>query len=209
MKDTISVGVVLHVGRSVEAAERGALTTSIHGMVEKLRLHKYFSKLWGDADVIEYGGHLTIEGGLGLVPKKLYTGGFLVVCDAAGLLLNTGYTIRGVDFAVASGKLAAEAVIEAFNMGGPTEENLSVYESKLKSSFVWRELVRHRGIADVMRDPFYFTALPALITSVMRRLFEADYEEPTIMDALFEASSEEDISITKLLIKLASVVGRV
>ncbi|MEB3860402.1 MAG: electron transfer flavoprotein-ubiquinone oxidoreductase, partial [Desulfurococcales archaeon] len=194
---------------AVEAAERGRLTTSIHGMVERLRLHSYFSRIWGDADVIEYGGHLTIEGGLGLVPRKLYTDGFLVVGDAAGLLLNTGYTIRGVDFAVASGRLAAEAVIEALERGGPTGENLSVYESKLKSSFVWRELVRHRGISDVMRDPFYFTALPGLITSVMRKLFEADYEEPTLMDAVFEASSEENISITKLILKLASVVGRV
>ncbi|MCE4612613.1 MAG: FAD-dependent oxidoreductase [Desulfurococcales archaeon] len=209
MKDTISVGIVLHVGRAVEAAEKGFLRTSIHGMVEKLRLHNYFKQIWGDADVVEYGGHLTIEGGLGLVPKKLYMDGFLVVGDAAGLLLNTGYTIRGVDFAVTSGKLAAETVVEAFNVGGPTEENLSVYESKLKSSFVWRELVKHRGISEIMSDPYYFTVLPALLTSLLKKLFEADYEEPTIMDAVFEAASEEDISIAKLLLKLASVVGRV
>ncbi|MCE4599727.1 MAG: FAD-dependent oxidoreductase [Desulfurococcales archaeon] len=208
MKDMISIGLVLHVGKAVEAAEKGLLREHVSLLLEKFRLHPYFKRIWGEADIMEYGGHLTIEGGLGLVPKKLAINGLVVVGDAAGLLLNTGYTVRGVDFAATSGRLAAEAIIEAFNNGGPSEENLRVYEDKLKSSFVWRELVRHRGIERVMSDPLFFTKLPRLLIGVMKRLYEADYEEPTILDAFIESTSEEDISLARLLFKLGSVVGK-
>ena len=208
MKDTIALGLVVHIGKAYEAARRGELEGTLPQMLEKLRTHPFFSRIWGDADVLEYGAHMTIEGGLRFMPKKLYTDGLVVVGDAAGLLLNTGYTIRGVDYAVYSGKLAAEAIIEAFNNGGPTAENLSVYEHKLKSSFIYKELVRHSGIIKVMEDPLFFTKLPAIVNSVMAKLFEADYEEPTVLEAVFESFREEDLSLTRFLLKLLSVVSK-
>ncbi|MCE4620421.1 MAG: FAD-dependent oxidoreductase, partial [Desulfurococcales archaeon] len=103
MKDTVSVGLVLHIAKALETAQKGALKESVPLLVEKLRLHPFFKRFWKDADVMEYGAHMTIEGGLRFMPKKLYMPGLLVVGDAAGLLLNTGYTIRGVDYAVYSG----------------------------------------------------------------------------------------------------------
>jgi electron transfer flavoprotein-quinone oxidoreductase len=208
MKDTVSIGLVLHIGKALEAAEKGKLKESIPLLVEKLRLHPFFKKLWKDADVMEYGAHMTIEGGLRFMPKKLYMPGLLVVGDAAGLLLNTGYTIRGVDYAVYSGKLAAETIIEAHNNGGPTEENMAKYEEKIKDSFVYKELVRHRAIEKVMEDPLFFTKLPALVNRMLAKLYEADYEEPTVLEALISSFQEEDLSLTKLLFKLLSVVSR-
>ena len=208
MKDTIALGLVVHVGKAFEAARKGDLEGTLPQMLEKLRVHPFFSKIWGDADVLEYGAHMTIEGGLRYMPKRLYTDGLVVVGDAAGLLLNTGYTIRGVDYAVYSGKLAAEAIIEAFNNGGPSAENLSVYEHKLKNSFIYKELARHSGITKVMEDPLFFTKLPAIVNSVMSKLFEADYEEPTVLEALFDSFREEEVSLTRFLLKLLSVVSK-
>lgn len=208
MKDTIALGLVVHVASAYEAAKRGELKQSLPMMLEKLRIHPFFSRIWGDADVLEYGAHMTIEGGLRYMPKKLYTDGLVVVGDAAGLLLNTGYTIRGVDYAVYSGKLAAEAIIEAFNNGGPTAENLSVYEKKLKNSFIYKELVRHSGITKVMEDPLFFTKLPAIVNGVMSKLYEADYEEPTILEAMFDSFQEEGVSITRFLLKMLQVVSK-
>jgi len=151
---------------------------------------------------------MTIEGGLRLMPRKLYMPGLLVVGDAAGLLVNTGYTIRGVDTAVYSGKLAAEAIIEAHSKGGFTEENLKAYEEKLRKSYVYRELRSHRGIEDVMGDPFFFTKIPQLLVNAAGKLFEADYEEPTLLGSVIEASREAGVSLVKLLLKLAGVVRR-
>ncbi|MEB3845367.1 MAG: FAD-dependent oxidoreductase [Desulfurococcales archaeon] len=208
MKDTIALGLVLHVGKAYEAAKKGLLEKTVPQMVEALRTHNFFSKIWGDADVLEYGAHLTIEGGLRFMPRKLYMPGFLVVGDAAGFLLNTGYTIRGVDFAVYSGKLAAETVIEALNNGGPTGENLKRYEDKVKASFIYKELVKHRGIEKVMEDPLFFTKLPALLNTVFAKLYEADYEEPTLLEAVTSSLEESEISLSRFMIKMLSIMSK-
>ena len=208
MKDTIALGLVLHIGKAYEAAKTGELKQTVPMLLEKLRTHPFFSKIWGDADVLEYGAHMTIEGGLRYMPKKLYMPGLVVVGDAAGLLLNTGYTIRGVDYAVYSGKLAAETIIEALESDGPTEENLRRYEERVKASFMFRELVKHRGIEKVMEDPMFFTKLPAMLNILLAKLYEQDYEEPTVLEALLDSVKESDLSLSKFMLKLFSVVSK-
>jgi len=142
------------------------------------------------------------------MPKRLYAPGLLIVGDAAGFLVNTGYTIRGVDTAVYSGKLAAETVIEALNKGGFTEGNLKAYEDKVKRSYIYRELRDHSGIEDVMKDPFYFTKLPQVILGSASKVFEADYEEPTLIKSVMEASRDTGLSLVRAFLKLARVVRR-
>jgi len=208
MRDSISIGLVIPIGPAARAAEEGTLKEHVSELIESFRLHPYFNRFWREADVIEYGGRMTLEGGLSMMPKRLYAPGLLVVGDAAGFLVNTGYTIRGVDTAVYSGKLAAETVIEALNKGGFTEDNLKSYEDKVRRSYIYRELKAHSAIEDVMRDPFYFTKIPQVVVGAAGKLFEADYEEPTLVGGLLEASRESEVSLTKMLFKLARVVRR-
>ncbi|MFZ8794268.1 MAG: FAD-dependent oxidoreductase [Acidilobaceae archaeon] len=208
MRDSISIGLVIPIGPAARAAEEGTLKEHVSELIESFRLHPYFSRFWREADVIEYGGRMTLEGGLSMMPKRLYAPGLLVVGDAAGFLVNTGYTIRGVDTAVHGGKLAAETVIEALNKGGFTEDNLKSYEDKVKRSYIYRELKAHSAIEDVTRDPFYFTKIPQVLVKAAGKLFEADYEEPTLVGGLLEASRESEVSLMKMLFKLARVVRR-
>lgn len=202
MRDSVSVGIVLRVSDATRAAEAGVLREHVSRLVERLRTHPYFSQYWGDADIAEYGARLAIEGGLGYMPRKLAHNGLVVVGDAAGLMLNTGYTIRGVDFAVYSGKLAAETILYAMSKGDYSEKTLTLYVEKLRSSFIYKELVRHRGIEDVMGDPWYFKTLPEVTIGVLKSLFEADYEEPTLLEALIEASRRSGTPIPLLLSKM-------
>lgn len=208
MRDSIGIGLVLALGPAAKAAEEGVLKEHVSSLVESFRLHPYFNRFWREADVIEYGGRMTIEGGLSMMPKRLYAPGLLIVGDAAGFLVNTGYTIRGVDTAVYSGKLAAETVIEALNKGGFTEGNLKAYEDKVKRSYIYRELRDHSGIEDVMKDPFYFTKLPQVILGSASKVFEADYEEPTLIKSVMEASRDTGLSLVRAFLKLARVVRR-
>jgi electron transfer flavoprotein-quinone oxidoreductase len=202
MRETVSIGVVLRVASAAEAAERGVLREHVSRMLESFRLHPYFRRFWGDADIAEYGARLAIEGGLGYMPKRLVADGLLVVGDAAGLLLNTGYTFRGVDFAVASGRMAAEAAVQAIERGDVSAESLAVYERRLKASFIYKELVRHRSIEDVMSDPWFFSSLPAILVDTLSSMFEADYEEPTPLEALREAARRSRTPLPLLLAKL-------
>jgi electron transfer flavoprotein-quinone oxidoreductase len=208
MRDSISIGLVIPIGPAARAAEEGTLKEHVSELIESFRLHPYFNRFWREADVIEYGGRIALEGGLSMMPRRLYAPGLLVVGDAAGFLVNTGYTIRGVDTAVYSGKLAAETVIEALNKGGFTEDNLKSYEDKVKRSYIYRELKAHSAIEDVIRDPFYFTKIPQVVVKAAGKLFEADYEEPTLVGGLLEASRESEVSLMKMLFKLARVVRR-
>lgn len=208
MRDSISIGLVLSIGHAADMAEKGLLKEHVSSLVESFRLHPYFRVYWREADIIEYGGRMAIEGGLSYMPKKLYTNGLLVVGDAAGLLVNTGYTIRGVDTAVTSARLAAETIVEAHNKGGFTEDNLRAYEEKIKRSYIYKELVEHRGIEDVFRDQFFFTKLSALATRIGAKLFESDYEEPSMLRALLDSAREEDISILRIIYKLGRVARK-
>ena len=64
------------------------------------------AKLIAGGKIVEYSAHVIPEASR----TGLFTDGLLVVGDAAGLLINSGITLRGMDIAIASGDGAAEAV---------------------------------------------------------------------------------------------------
>jgi electron transfer flavoprotein-quinone oxidoreductase len=87
-------------------------TIPSHTVMERLRNHRKVRRFIRDGKTIEYNAHMIPEAG----PKMLtrpYTGGMLVAGDAAGHLLNNGYTFRGVDMAIVSGVAAAQTILEA------------------------------------------------------------------------------------------------
>lgn len=196
-KDTVSVGIVVHLGHAMEM-----LDEHIHLLAEKLRLHPLLHKYWADGDVMEYGGHLTPEAGLSMMPKKLALPGLLITGDAAGLLLNVGYTVRGVDYAAYSGYLAAKSVIEAQRLGGYTEENLSLYEQMLRESFIYKDLSTKNGMGLLFREPEMFKTLPKLAVGVTKKMFELGMETPSVMEAFMEAAGEAGIGSLGEMLKL-------
>lgn len=198
-KDTVSIGVVLHLKHAVDAIEKGILNDHVSRLLEEFRLHPYFRRLWKDATLSEYGAHLTIEGGLKFSPPRFAYPGLLIVGDAAGLLLSTGVNYRGVDYAVYSGKLAAEAVEYARDHGGLTYENLKVYEERLRSSFMYRELSKHTAAELLMSNPGLFAKLAPITTKVFSGLFDQDYEVQTPLEALTGALASEGVGLFSLI----------
>ena len=93
--------------------------------------------------VAEYSAHLIPEAGLSMMPQ-IFGDGILVAGDAAGFVLNLGYVVRGMDFAIASGQAAAEAVKAAKASGDFSKAALSTYLTLLKESFVMRDLEAYR-----------------------------------------------------------------
>ena len=110
--------------------------------------------------------------------------GLLIAGDAAGLLLNQGYTYRGVDFAAYSGYLAAEAVDHAYKNGGVSEENLSIYWEMLRGSFIIRMLRKFRGVHSLMAKGRLFNDYPALVNDVFRGIFHIKYDSPKLIESL-------------------------
>jgi electron transfer flavoprotein-quinone oxidoreductase len=209
MRDTLSIGLVLNVSSAIKAVEENKLDIHISELLENFRTHPYFYRYWAEAEIIEYGGRLVLEAGSKAMPKKLYYPGLLVVGDAAGFLVNAGYTFRGVDTAVYSGKLAAEVILEAFNKKRFDEEVFKSYEDKIRRSYIYTELLNHKHVSDIMRDSFFFNEIPKLTIESIRRILETDYEEPKILDSVRETLKSNRISLFKLLLKLAKAAKNI
>ena len=197
-QNNVALGIVVFLHKAAQLAEQ-----HVFEYLERLRLNPPFNSILKDGVLVEYGAHLTPELGLKLKPPRLYGDGFLIVGDAAGLLLNLGYTVRGVDFAAYSGYLAAQAIEKAggeYNAG-----NLSVYEEMLQESFIMREMKRHIRVSKLMENERFFADYPELAVSLAHKLFEFEETSPTFMQA-FKETTKGRVSKLRLLLDMLEVV---
>jgi electron transfer flavoprotein-quinone oxidoreductase len=120
--------------------------------------------------VAEYSAHAIAEGGIAKVPKLLGDG-YLMTGDAAGLSLNALVTVRGMDFAIASGYYAARAVLEARKTGDFSAASLSCYQTCLDHSFVLQDLRTAQAVPHVMENPRLFDHYPDAVTRLLEQVF--------------------------------------
>ena len=81
-----------------------------------------------------------------MIPQ-LYGDGVIVAGDAAALVMNLGFTIRGMDLCAESARLAAETIIAAKEKGDYSKASLSLYEKKLNDSFIVKDMKHYRTTA--------------------------------------------------------------
>lgn len=197
-RDAISLGIVLYLS----AWEK--LTTPVYDLVERFRTHPYVAKLVAGAQLQEYSAHLTPVAGLAMAPPRFSYPGLLIVGDAAGFLMHAGILIRGVDFAVASGVLAAETIKEA---GRPDADALSRYDDKLKASFVLRDLLALRNADKVLSGQFAFDTLPKFVNSLLRNYFTIEDRPPTLASTLKTTLGSGNVTLTRLLINMLNALA--
>ncbi len=200
-KDSVSIGIVIHLDSAVSMLKR-----KVYELVEALRLHPKLGRLWADGDIMEYAAHLTIESP-DFIPRRLVHDGLVVVGDAAGLILNAGFTIRGVDYAVYSGILAAEAVECAMKEGGPSLENLKrCYEDRLKASRVYRDIMARRKLSEKLKEADTIAKLVKTSIASLRSIYELDEATPKLLEAVSKAAKDHGLGLFSLLLKLLGLV---
>lgn len=164
-KASISLGIVCTLS-DLEGAKK-----TIPQMLEDFKNHPAVQPLIKDGKMIEYSGHLVPEGGLSMIPKMVGNG-VLVVGDAAGLCLNIGYAVRGMDLAIASAEAAAKAVIHAAKKADYSEVALIEYQELLEQSFVIKDLKLYRKFPHFMEHtPRIFNEYPRLAADVLTDMF--------------------------------------
>jgi electron transfer flavoprotein-quinone oxidoreductase len=94
----------------------------------------------------------------------------LVIGDAAGFTLNMGVTVRGMDFALASGVLAARALLRAREQADFSSATLSYYKTLLKESFVWQDLKTFRYMPDFMANPRLYERYPSMACDLLEQM---------------------------------------
>lgn len=177
---TVSLGVVFGL--------HGIAHThlSVPQMLENFRNHPAVAPLLEGGSLVEYSGHVVPEGGMGMVPT-LVRDGVLIVGDAAGLCLNVGYTVRGMDLAIASGRAAAEAVIEAREKGDFSAAGLASYEERLRGSFVFKDMELYRKLPATLDNPRIFSVYPQMAADIMRGMFTVNGPAAPLRTGLWAA----------------------
>jgi len=190
-KDSVSIGIVATL------SDMGRSQVPVTEMVERFKAHPAVAPLIEGGEMIEYSGHLVTEEGFHMIPE-LYRDGVLVAGDAAAFVINQGYTVRGMDFAIESGRLAAEAVKHAKAAGKFDAETLSIYEKYLENSFVFADMKKASGFPDLLAEHAIFNEVPAIADEVLASMFVVDGGRPksiamTAANSVCEKTTAQDL----------------
>ncbi len=165
-RDTLSLGIVV----GIDALIRKRPQIEAYRLMEDFKARSEVARWIRGGELKEYAAHIISEAGIGGI-SRLYTGGMLVAGDAAGFALNMGITVRGMEFAIASGVIAAGVAIDALNKGDVSKEYLAEYEKRLRESFVLRDMETFRHSKEVLENPRLFTVYPKFLSSLFKVLF--------------------------------------
>lgn len=166
-RDSLSVGIVARLDDLV--AKRASSSDLFDHFVQ----HPLMAHLLRGSELAEYGCHLVNEGGWAMV-GDVVADGAVIVGDAAGLTLNTGLTIRGMDLAAGSAIAAARAVDHALTRGDTSRASLQEYARLLADSFVGRDTRLYRRAPRFLKRPRMYGAYGRIAAGVLRRTFELD-----------------------------------
>jgi electron transfer flavoprotein-quinone oxidoreductase len=100
--------------------------------------------------------------------------GLLIVVDAAGMTINNGLTVRGMDLAAQSAISAAAAVNAALLAGDTSSVGLAGYEASLDTSFAGADLKTFAKAPAFMESPRLYGAYGQLLADVMHGVFGLD-----------------------------------
>jgi len=168
-KDSLSLGLVVGIRDLMHQGERGH-PTEPHDMLEAFKNRPEIRPLIAGGHSVEYSAHSILEGGLRCV-GRLHREGMLAVGDAAGFSQNLGLTVRGMDFALASGAMAARTILHARKAGDFSAATLAHYDRTLRESFVIRDLETFRNLPAFLENPRLFEVYPRLAMRLLEDLF--------------------------------------
>ena len=165
-QESLSLGLVVNLKALMEHDP----PLEVHELMERFKARPEIEVLLAGGELVEYSAHSIPEGGLGAMPKKLFADGILVVGDAAGMALNLGLTVRGMDFALASGAMAARAIAGAREQADYSAAALAGYKKLLKDSFVLKDLETFRHMPHFLDNPRLFDFYPEAVCRLLEKL---------------------------------------
>ena len=167
-KESISLGLVTTISTTAEQ------DMPVYQMMENFKNHPMVAPMIRGAKMVEHSGHMVPEGGYNLIPRYIFDG-CLLAGETAGFCMNLGYQVRGMDFAVASGRMAAEAACEAIDKGDTSAAGLASYKTKLEDSFVIKDLQTFQAWPATMEHwDRMFTEYPTMVREIFNGLFAVD-----------------------------------
>lgn len=184
--ESISLGCVF------TPSEAASNNRQIHDIFQDLKMHPSVYPLIEGGKTVEYGAHLVREEGFRGISKKLYREGLIVIGEAAGFVLNMGYTIRGIDLAIVSGVAAARAVISGKNPGPE-------YIEELKRIKLLPAMKAVDGYFDLLEIHRLYSTYPKVATGVFNKMYTIGADVPvSIKKGIWSVVKENKLSLWQL-----------
>ncbi len=197
-EDMVSIGMV--VGLDYADTE-----LSVHDLLQELKTHPLVRAILDGGERVEWGAKTIPEGGLLALPRALHAPGLLLCGDGAGFVNVPA--LKGIHYAVESGRLAAEAAWGSIG-GGP----LGTYDDAVRASFIWRELHEVRNMRQAFVRGFWLGGASAGLMTLTKGRFpgrdlhaEPDAASPVAPAGAAAAYPAPDGKLT--FDKLSSVFG--
>jgi electron transfer flavoprotein-quinone oxidoreductase len=168
-RESLSLGVVI----GIYSLNRMEPRQEVYKLLDDFKERPEIKNLIKGGNPIEYSAHLISEGGIHILPK-LYGDGILLIGDAAGLGLNMLVTVRGMEYAVASGVLAGRAIKRAKEKNDFSASSLAHYEEFLKSSFIMKEMEGFRNSLHLLENERLFSKYPQAISNLFEKVMTVD-----------------------------------
>ncbi|MBA3718002.1 MAG: 4Fe-4S dicluster domain-containing protein [Actinobacteria bacterium] len=162
--EMVTVGMVVGLDyRDVEV--------SVHDLLQELKTHPLVREILKGGERIGWGAKTIPEGGLLSLPRRLYAPGLMIVGDGAGLVNVPA--LKGIHYAVESGRLAADAAHAALSPGETPWRpgGLASYDEAVRASFIWKDLDEVRNMRQAFGRGFWVGAgLAGLMTATKGKL---------------------------------------
>jgi electron-transferring-flavoprotein dehydrogenase len=175
-EDKVSIGFV--VGLDYRDA-----AFSPHDVLQEFKTHPRIRRLLEGGGRVQWGAKTIPEGGFVALPRRFHAPGLLLCGDGVGLVNVPA--LKGIHYAIESGRLAAEAAWRTLAPGASAREALASYDESLRSSFVWNDLREVRNMRQAFGRGFYLGgALAGAMTATKGRFppgdtrTERDSEQP-------------------------------
>jgi len=144
--DMVTIGMV--VGLDYRDAE-----LSVHDVLQELKTHPRIARILEGGERVQWGAKTIPEGGFVAFPKRFHAPGLLLTGDGVGFVNVPA--LKGIHYAVESGRLAAEAAWRTLARGASMREALASYDESIKSSFIWSDLREVRNMRQAFGRGFY------------------------------------------------------
>jgi electron transfer flavoprotein-quinone oxidoreductase len=187
-QESLSLGLVLAIHDLMEKEP----PVSPHELLEAFKERPEIRPLIAGGHPVEYSAHIIPEGGFRALPR-LVTDGLVVVGDAAGLALNMGVTVRGLDFALASGVMAARALLRAREQADFSASSLAYYEVLLQDSFVWKDLQTFQHMPEFLPNPRLRDFYPSVICNLLEQIMWIGEEPKEKLSATILRTARQEL----------------
>ena len=176
----VAIGMVVGLDYRDEAV-------SVHDLLQEFKTHPKIRPLLEGGERLEWGAKTIPGGGFHSLPTRLHAPGLLLCGDGAGLVNIP--TLKGIHYAVESGRLAAEAAFASLQRPDvdSARSALAAYDDAVLTGFIGRDLQEMRDVRQVFGRGFFVGgALAGLMTvskgrvSVGKVRSEPDASQPIL-----------------------------